>query len=30
MLNAAYTISGMGIEIDGSGRIWACQLFAGP
>jgi uncharacterized protein YkwD len=30
MLNAAYTISGMGIVIDGSNRIWACQLFAGP
>jgi len=30
MLNAAYTISGMGIEIDGTGRIWACQMFAGP
>jgi uncharacterized protein YkwD len=25
-----HTISGMGIEIDGSGKIWACQLFAGP
>jgi uncharacterized protein YkwD len=25
-----HTISGMGIEIDGSGRIWACQMFAGP
>lgn len=30
MLNAAYTISGMGIVIDGSGKIWACQIFAGP
>jgi len=30
MLNAAYTISGMGIAIDGSGRIWACQIFVGP
>jgi len=30
MLNAAYTISGMGIAIDGSDRIWACQMFAGP
>ena len=30
MLNAAYTISGMGIVIDGSARIWACQIFAGP
>ncbi len=30
MLNAAYTISGMGIVIDGSNRIWACQMFAGP
>jgi uncharacterized protein YkwD len=30
MLNAAYTISGMGIVIDGSDRIWACQIFAGP
>ena len=30
MLNAAYTISGMGIVIDGSGKIWACQMFTGP
>ena len=30
MLNAAYTISGMGIVIDANGKIWACQLFAGP
>jgi uncharacterized protein YkwD len=30
MLNAAYTISGMGIVIDGGGKIWACQMFAGP
>ncbi|MDD5312639.1 MAG: CAP domain-containing protein [Dehalococcoidia bacterium] len=30
MVNASYTISGMGIVIDGGGKIWACQLFAGP
>jgi uncharacterized protein YkwD len=30
MLNAAYTVSGMGIVIDGTGKIWACQMFAGP
>ena len=30
MLNAAYNISGMGIVIDTNGKIWACQLFAGP
>ncbi|MBM3154287.1 MAG: hypothetical protein FJ008_03035 [Chloroflexi bacterium] len=30
MLNTAYTRAGMGIVIDGSGRIWACQIFAGP
>jgi len=30
MLNAAYTVSGMGIVIDANGKIWACQLFAGP
>jgi uncharacterized protein YkwD len=30
MLNAAYTLSGMGIVIDANGKIWACQLFAGP
>jgi len=30
MLNAAYTRAGMGIVIDGSGKIWACQIFAGP
>ncbi len=30
MLNPAYTISGMGIVIDSSGKIWACQIFAGP
>jgi uncharacterized protein YkwD len=30
MLNAAYTIAGMGIVTDGSGRIWACQIFSGP
>jgi uncharacterized protein YkwD len=30
MLNAAYNISGMGIVIDANGKIWACQLFAGP
>jgi uncharacterized protein YkwD len=29
-LNAAYTQSGMGIVIDGNGKIWACQMFAGP
>jgi uncharacterized protein YkwD len=30
MLNPAYNISGMGIVIDGGGKIWACQMFAGP
>ncbi len=30
MLNAAYTLSGMGIAIDAGGKIWACQMFAGP
>jgi uncharacterized protein YkwD len=30
MINAAYTISGMGIVIDRRGRIWVCQMFAGP
>jgi uncharacterized protein YkwD len=30
MLNAAYTISGMGIVTDSSNRIWACQIFTGP
>ncbi|MCX6008575.1 MAG: CAP domain-containing protein [Chloroflexi bacterium] len=30
MLNPAYNISGMGIVIDGGGKIWACQIFAGP
>ena len=30
MLNNAYTIAGMGIVIDGTGKIWACQIFAGP
>lgn len=30
MLNAAYTLSGMGIVIDAGGKIWACQMFAGP
>ena len=30
MLNAAYTQSGMGIVIDANGKIWACQMFAGP
>jgi uncharacterized protein YkwD len=32
MLDVAHThtISGMGIVIDGSNRIWACQIFAGP
>ncbi len=30
MLNAIYTISGMGIAIDANGKIWACQFFAGP
>jgi uncharacterized protein YkwD len=30
MLNTAYTLAGMGIVIDSSGRIWACQIFTGP
>jgi len=30
MLNTAYTVAGMGIVIDSSGSIWACQIFAGP
>ncbi len=30
MLNPAYTTAGMGIYIDGTGKIWACQIFAGP
>ena len=30
MLNAAYTLSGMGIVVDANGKIWACQIFAGP
>jgi len=30
LLNPAYTLSGMGIVIDGGGKIWACQIFAGP
>jgi uncharacterized protein YkwD len=30
MLNSAYTKAGMGIVVGSDGRIWACQLFAGP
>ncbi len=30
MLKAAYTLSGMGIVVDSNGKIWACQIFAGP
>jgi len=30
MLNGGYTQSGMGIAIDANGKIWACQMFAGP
>jgi uncharacterized protein YkwD len=30
MLNAAYNIAGMGIVVDANGKIWACQMFAGP
>lgn len=30
MLNAVFTISGMGIAISKSGQIWVCQMFAGP
>jgi uncharacterized protein YkwD len=30
MLNNTYTIAGMGIVIDGTGKIWACQVFAVP
>jgi uncharacterized protein YkwD len=30
MLNEAYTIAGMGIVVDSGGKIWACQIFAGP
>jgi len=30
ILNSSFTIAGMGIVVDSSGRIWACQIFAGP
>jgi uncharacterized protein YkwD len=30
ILDAAYTVSGMGIVVDRSGKIWVCQIFAGP
>ena len=30
ILDAAYTISGMGIVIDKKGSVWVCQIFAGP
>ena len=30
ILEAKFTISGMGLVIDNSGKIWACQIFVGP
>jgi uncharacterized protein YkwD len=30
IMNAKLTIGSMGIVVDSSGRIFACQLFAGP
>ncbi len=30
ILEAKFTIAGMGIVVDGNGKIWACQIFAGP
>ena len=30
ILGSQFTVAGMGVFIDASGKIWACQIFAGP